>query len=214
MLKFIFIKNRRIPVPIPIFNVKEALFWVTETFAVDDRMITRVILNGEELPFETVETMDWSLDALSELVVQVESPREISAQSIEVVRDFCLVLLSRIKPAAVALYQFEGSEILPSFSEIFEDMEYLHSLRIHINGILDQFHSDIAPFEAMSLVCDRVMGDLIREKNQNNWKKCSEILLHRLDPFLKKLHFEVVELQKRFSSETDSDLVLPLYGKT
>ncbi len=214
MLKFIFIKNRRIPVPIPIYNLREALSWVGETFAVDDRLITRVVLNDEELPLEIVDSRDRPLDALSELMVQVESPREISAQSIEVVRDFCLVLLSRMKPAAVALYQFEGSEVLPAFSEIFEDMEYLHSLRVHINGILDQFHEDIAPFEALSLLCDRVMGDLLDEKNQRNWKKCSEILLHRLDPFLKKLHFEVVELQKRFASETECDLVLPLYGKS
>ena len=214
MLKFIFIKNRRIPVPIPIYNLREALSWVGETFAVDDRLITRVVLNDEELPLEIVDSRDRPLDALSELMVQVESPREISAQSIEVVRDFCLVLLSRMKPAAVALYQFEGSEVLPAFSEIFEDMEDLHSLRVHINGILDQFHEDIAPFEALSLLCDRVMGDLLDEKNQRNWKKCSEILLHRLDPFLKKLHFEVVELQKRFASETECDLVLPLYGKS
>jgi hypothetical protein len=213
MLKFIYIKNRRIPVPIPISNVKEALTWVSETFAVEDKVITRAILNDQELPLEALGGNDWPLDSLSKLIVQVESPRDLSNQSLEIVRDFCLVVLSRIKPAAVALYQHEGRETPPALCELMEDMDYLRSIRMHINGILDQYHQDIAPFEGMYLVCDRVMGDLIRERNDKNWKKCSEILLHRLDTFLKKLHLEVVELQKRFSSEPETDLVLALYGK-
>jgi hypothetical protein len=214
MLKFIYIRNRRIPVPVPLSNVEDALAWVSDTFAVEDRLITRAILDGEEIELDAIDMVDWPLSATSELVVQVESPREISNQSLEVIRDFCLVLLSRIKPAAVALYQYENSEIPASLEELLEDMDYLRSLRTHINGILDQFHSDIAPFEAMSIICDRVVGDLTQEMRKKNWQRCSEILLHRLDPFVKKLHYEVVELQKRFAAEPESDLVLALYGKT
>lgn len=211
MLKFVHIKNRRIPVPIPIATLDEALRWISDTFAVDDKLITRVVLDGQAVDLDMGNYSEILLRAESDLFVQVESPTEISVQSMEVIKDFCTVLTGRMKVTAVGLFTHEGLELTPNLSGILEDLAYLTDLRLHVNGIIDAYHEDMAPFEAMALVCDRVIKDLNTQIQQKNWKSCASILLNRLDPFLKMLHQEVILLQGKVALSADSQLVLAQY---
>lgn len=211
MLKFVHIKNHRIPIPVPLANLEEALQWVSSTFAVDDKLITRALLDGEVIDLDQGSFEQIILKSESDLFVQVESPTEISVQSLEVIKDFCTVLTGRMKATAVGLYEYEGRELTPNLSGMLEDMAYLTDLRIHVNEIIDAYHEDIAPFEAMALVCDRVMRDLNLHIQAKSWKQCASILLNRLDPFLKMLRQEVIFLQGKIELGAHSSLVKAQY---
>jgi hypothetical protein len=211
MLKFVHIKNHRIPIPVPLANLEEALQWVSSTFAVDDKLITRALLDGQVIDLDQGNFEQIILKAESDLFVQVESPTEISVQSLEVIKDFCTVLTGRMKVTAVGLYEYEGREVTSNLSSMLEDMAYLTDLRIHVNEIIDAYHEDIAPFEAMALVCDRVMRDLNLHIQAKSWKQCASILLNRLDPFLKMLRQEVVLLQGKIDRGVHSSLVKAQY---
>lgn len=205
MLKHINLKNKRVPVPVPVRNLYEVLEWVSATFADDEKMITRVILNGEDIDLENSDFKKYELSALSEVVVQVESPKEISNQSIEVIQTFCSVVLRRLKPLAVLLYQYKDLSTPVSLQEMLEDMNFIREIRVHLGGIVDRYHEDLAPFEALSILCEKVMADLIKKVDKGEWPACAEILLNRLEPFMRSLETEIQVLNSKLRS---SDQVL------
>jgi len=191
MLKYLHIKNRRIPVPVPIRNLDEAIAWVAQTFATDEKIITRVVLDGEDIDLDKNDFSARKLSEASELLMHVESHRELSKQSIEVIQNFCTIVLRRLKPLAVFLYNYKEKNIHPSLSEFLEDMAFIRDIRTHLGGILDRYHEELAPFEGLSALCEKVMRDFNMNVQVGNWGVCSEILLNRLEPFMRELQSEI-----------------------
>lgn len=205
MLKHINLKNKRVPIPVPVRNLYEVLEWVSATFADDQKMITRVILDGQDIDLEHNDFKKYELSATNDLIVQVESPKDISSQSIEVIQTFCSVVLRRLKPLAVLLYQYKEHSAPVSLQEMMEDMNFIREIRAHLGGIVDRYHEDLAPFEALSILCEKVMGDLIKKVNNGEWTDCAEILLNRLEPFMRNLEVEIEILNSKLLS---SDKIL------
>ena len=51
MLKSITLNRKKIPVPIPLTSLREAIAWVESDLLTQDRTITQVTLDGEEIEF-------------------------------------------------------------------------------------------------------------------------------------------------------------------
>lgn len=202
MLRFIYLKNQRIPVPVPIRNLKEALEWVSETFCGENQLITRVLLNGDDVnldfqhEFEKIE-----LNAEADLTFQLDAPKELSIQTLEAVKNFASVILPRVKQIAVELYRGPNPESIQEFEEMMTDLEFIFDLKQHINGILDQYHKDLAPFEGLSYLAGLVKADLVRLQNKKMWTDAAVAILGRLEPFLKELIKEISELQIRVNED-------------
>jgi hypothetical protein len=208
MLKFIYLKNQKVPVPVPVTNLREALDWVAQTFGNKGQIITRVMLNGDEVNLDFNADFDKiCLDATSDLTFQLDDAKDLSVQTLEAVKDFALVVLPRVKQIAVELYRGANEECINDFDEVMTDLEFIFDLKFHINGILDQYHEALAPFEGLAYLAELVKKDLVRLQRKKLWSDAAITILGRLEPFLKELIKEIDTLQIKVGE--DETVVLP-----
>lgn len=202
MLKFVYLKNQKIPVPVPVKNLEQALAWVSETFCGEKQVVTRVLLNGDDvnLDFQS-DFAKVELDGSSDLTLQIDEASELSTQTLEAVKNFALVVLPRVKILAVELYQGPNEDTVEAFDEALTDLDFIFDLRHHINGILDQYHKALAPFEGMSYLAELVKKDLYSFRAKKQWSDAAVTLLGRLEPFLKELIKEIDVLQLQIGDD-------------
>lgn len=207
MLKFIFLKNQKIPVPIPLLNLREALFWVEDNFCKKHEIITKITLNGEEIEFDDENRFDRiNLSDTCKLSFQLDEPKDLSVQTLEALKNLALVILPRVKLISVDLYDSHHDHTVNAFDEAMEDMRYIFDLRHHINGVLDCRHRMLAPFVGLAHLAKIVSEDLARLRAAKKWSQISVALVGRLEPFLKDLVKEIDTLQIEINA--DDSLIL------
>jgi len=211
MLKFIYLKNQKIPVPVPVRSLADAVRWVSETFCSEGQIITKLNLDGFEIDLDGLTVAsDHEIDANSELKFQIDEPRDLSVQSLEAVKDFAIVVLPQIRQLAIELYKGPNPEVIAEFDEIMTDLDFIFDLKFHINGILDQYHEALAPFEGLAYLAEIVKRDLSKFYGKKMWSDAAVTILGRLCPFLKELVKEIETLQLRVGE--DSSVILTQAG--
>lgn len=202
MLKFIFLRNQKVPVPVPVADMYEALEWVSEAFCSEDQIITRATLENEDVDLDAGEDLKTlTLDSESIVTVQIDEAKDLSLQTLEAVKNFSSVVLPRVKQLAVELYRGPKDSIITEFDEMMLDLEFIFDLRVHINGILNQYHEAMAPFGGLSHLALIVKKDLVSFRSKKMWREASISLLGRLEPFLKELVQEIENLQIKVTQD-------------
>ena len=202
MLKFIYLKNQKVPVPVPILDLKSAIEWAQETFCQNDQIITRVTLDEDDVNLDLIsEYGKLELTSDNVLAIQVDAAKDLSMQTLEAVKDFASVVIPRVKQVAVDLYKGPKESMIVEFDEMMTDLDFIFDLRFHVNGILDQYHEAMAPFEGLSYLAEIVKKDLIVLRQQQKWEEAAVSILGRLEPFLAKLIQEIDELQIKVSND-------------
>lgn len=207
MVKKIIIRDKEIPVPVPIRNVQEAVAWISSTFMEEGSVITKVTLDGVDLAFgdEKLEK-EVLLSEKSILRFQIDNPRELSIKTLDVIRDLSVGMNDTIKNLAV-----KGWE-LPSNKDFFYEVRLvlddvnlaLHMIE-HVNGLVDYTHVDAAPVNGTYRLLIRVREKLFQAYARNDGKECASLLLNRLEPLLKELGNESENLQIRIFSTAVED---------
>jgi hypothetical protein len=202
MLKFIFLRNQKIPVPIPLRDMYSALAWISDAFCSDEQIITRATLDDRDVDLDGAEKLkQLVVDADSVVTIQIDEAKDLSLQTLEAVKDFATVVMPRVKQLAVDLYKGPKESMVEEFEEMMLDLDFIFDLRLHINGILDQHHEVMAPFQGLSHVALVVKRDLVRFQSKKMWHEAAISLLGRLEPFLKELIQEIESLQIMVSQD-------------
>ena len=206
MLKSIKIGQKNVPVPVPIKNLEHAIEWLEDTLVPKSSVITKITLDGID-----VHDMDFRLrnrrmlDSSSVIEIQIESPWELSIKTLDAIRDLAFAVKDKFAEIAVKCWQLSSKSSTDKVHEIHQDMKLILELINHINGIMDYSQKDMAALNGLACLIKRPLVDLEEAISHRNWKKCSHILLNRIEYLLNELVTEAENLQlKIFSQKKDN----------
>lgn len=204
MLKHVFLNNKKLPVPVPIRTLEEALRWAEASLLSADRIITKVTLDGEthyDVLGDTVKS-GLALNAESNLHLQIDSARDLSLQTIDVLRNLSSVLEGNLKPIAVLLWQYSGRDAPTGVPQILDDINLAQSLLDHLLGILDSSADERLTSLAVKLTTTTAL--LGTAAHHSEWRQLARVLLNQFEPELLMLQAELGNLQRNlFDARTN-----------
>lgn len=174
------LNQKLIPVPVPLRNLAEVCTWVDETLVEVGKTVTSAILDGRSVlelwgQLKVCESVSVHPDMRLEL--RVESPEELTLQSLDAIHSLCFAILSGIKSLAVHLWQARKNDIQPELVEVIHDLDL-------VVGLIDRLH-DMGVDETLELgtligrleQLQKILNDLSRAKLSGDWKEAAQILL-------------------------------------
>jgi hypothetical protein len=198
MLKRVFVNNRKIPVPVPVKTLGDALVFVEQTLVPEGHTVTRVVLDGRTLSEDRLsEHRGTPLNDESRLEVQVDSPADLAVQTLDALRNLALVIGSGLKPLAVECWQAKATTRPAELDAVTSDLKLILDLIDHLSGLVDATHIDAAAIQGLSGMVQRVHSSLDLARGNSDWRASARILLNRLEPLLKDLVAEAESLQIR-----------------
>jgi hypothetical protein len=167
-------------------------------------MVTRVLLNDVlvtdhgDLGSAGAATLDES----SKLEVQIDSPVELTAQTIDAMRNLASAISGGLKTLAVACWQARGNNRPKELDSIAADLNLICELLDHIGGLIDASYREVAAIQGIAGLLRRVLVQVGMARANSDWKGCAKLLLNRLEPLLQELSGEAEALQQRLFNET------------
>jgi hypothetical protein len=205
MLKRVFINSRKVPVPVPVRTLGEALRWVEATLVPVGHTITRVALDERVLgdAAGAAEREDLPLGDQSKLEIQIDSPVDLTIQTLDAMRNLASVIMGGLKVLAVECWQARSSAKPAELDAVSGDLELVLDLLDHVGGLVDPMHVDNAPIQGLQGMLKRAAVGLNMAKANSDWKACAKLLLNKLEPLLKELIAESETLQIRILTAGD-----------
>ena len=198
MLKTIYLNKKKLPIPIPIRTLKEALDWVDDHIIDSDHSVTRIKVNGQDLEWSGEEEdsiLDFEVNQSMKVFFQIDSPMDISVQTIDALRNLINVMLKSLKPVAVDCWKTQGEEGPEQLSMVKSDLDLVIDLLDHIMVLLDgriNFRNILNTSEVIL----EIESKLSKAIDIKDWKLVAKILLKELEVQLLDLTNELSSLQK------------------
>lgn len=198
MLKRITLNGRRIPVPVPIRDLPEALLWVQKHLVRPDHAITRIELNGHDVEMSNdgechVEALP--LEEGSDLRIKVDSPLEISLQTLDVLRNLSSVIGRNLKPIAVQLWEHKGLRLPVETVAVFDDFGLMQELLDHVLLLLDK-RVDATNVIAFQNALNKAFTALQYAVQTADWKAAAKVLLNQVETPAMELANELTSVEK------------------
>lgn len=200
MLKKVFINNKKIPVPVPVRTLFEALTWVENTLVPAGHTITRIALNDKLVSdlFSTgTAEQDISLGDDSRLEIQIDSPMDLTVQALEAMRNLSSVVMGGLKMLAYQCWKARPGARIEELESVANDMLLILDLIDHVSGLVGPMDMEVAPIQGIGGVLRQVSVSLAMARSNSDLKASAKLLLNRLEPLLKELIAESESLQIR-----------------
>lgn len=180
MLKHLKINQKLIPVPVPLRNLAEVCAWVDETLVEVGKTVTSAILDGRNVlefwgQLTVCESVSIHPDMRLEL--RVESPEELTLQSLDAINSLCFAILSRIKSLAVHLWQARKNDIQPELVEVIHDLELVVGLIDRLRDMGVDQNAELGKLIERLDQLQKILNDLSLAKLSGDWKEAAQILL-------------------------------------
>ncbi len=205
MLKKILLNGKRIPVPVPIKTLSEAIAWVEKHLLRPDHMITRIQLNGDELevggPFPATVLQDEA-----DLRLKIDSPTDICVQTIDALRNLASVISRNLKPIAVQLWEHKGNRLPLEAKTVMEDIGLMVELFDHVLVLVDKKVDTTNALDLQQKI--RKASALLQiALQQTDFKGVARVLLNQLETPVIDLSSELSSLEKSvFEIQADRHL--------
>lgn len=202
MLKKLILNKRTIPIPVPIRNLEEALTWLSQTLVKSDEEFTKILLDGRELITEGVPTKTFSTMLLTEasrLDVQVDSPLDLSLQSLDAVRNLALLIERGLKTLAVKCWQTPPNQRVLEINALHHDLGLMRDLCLHATDLIAG-HLDTS---VLNYLVDRLMKireQLIAASQLPDWQQYANLLLNKLEGSLPEVANQAETIQSQIYS--------------
>ena len=200
MLKHVYINGKRIPVPIPVLVLDEALDWVEHTLVPEGHTMTRVTIDGCILGGDLEDndtTGQMPLTPRSRLEVQVDSPTDLAIQTLEAMRNLCSVVGGGLKPLAVACWKTKPVARPLQLDANLSDCELILDLSDHLVGLLDKSAQETAAVQALTGMLNRHLTALRMAIANSDWRGVAKVLLNKIESTMVELENECETLQIR-----------------
>lgn len=198
MLKRITLNGRRVPVPVPILDLVEAVEWLQKHLVRPDHHITRIELNGSDIDFSTdgdVKVARLQLDDNADLRVKVDSPSEICLQTLDVLRNLSSVIGRNLRPVAVQLWEHKGVKVPVATTAVFDDFSLMQELLDHILLILDK-RVDAINLLSYQATLNKGFAALNMAVQSQDWKGAAKVLLNQIEAPAGELADELSSVEK------------------
>ena len=117
MLRKLYINQKKIPVPVPLRSLGEAIQWIESTLLPNGHTITRVLINEIMIDLESVRQSNRQslISDDTRVDVQIDSPLDLATQTLDALRNLGLVVASGLKMLAYECWKgrttFRSKEI-------------------------------------------------------------------------------------------------------
>lgn len=202
MLKRVTVNGKRVPVPVPVKTLAEALGWIESTLVLPGHSVTRVTIDDrclDENDLLSGGRDHMQLHEHTRLEVRIDSPVELAVQTLDAIRNLASAVGVSLKPLAVEMWQARPGYRSPEFDGLMQDLQLMLELIEHVSGLVDA-SVDIAPLQGISLLLKRALVGAQMAKSNSDWKAAAKILLNRIESQLKELISETETLQLRILS--------------
>lgn len=202
MIRMVYVNKKKIPVPIPIQTLYEAVSWVEATLVLDGHTITNVILDDDIVFDENGFEQDCALTERSKLEFQIDSPIDLAVQTLEAIQNLTSVVGASLKQLAVECWQSKPSDYPKDIDGVIDDLELIRDLFSHVKELFDR---NVVQFGLMLDYAEGVASHLVSIKmavSNSDWRALARILLNRLEPALKDLTAETEAFQIRIMAQS------------
>jgi hypothetical protein len=198
MLKKLLINGKKIPVPVPIYNLSDAVAWIEKHLLRPDHTITRITLDGREIDLGNEDRLRVPailLTAETDLRCKIDSPMEICIQTIDALRNLSTAIGRNLKPVAVHLWEYKGPRLSMEARAVIDDARLMIELLDHILILIDR-RIDITNINSMRETIERAHRAIQAAESQSDWKGLARVLLQQLEEPTLELSHELSSLQK------------------
>ncbi len=202
MLREVYIRKKKIPIPVPLKNMAQAYQWLEKTWLNEQSAITSIKLDDKELNEKDLKDENIVLGDKSRLEVQIDSPQELAIQTLDVVRDLSHQIEKSFKMAAVKCWEKTDEIPFQEIKEIEDDLHLILQLIEQVNGIFDYSVAEMAPINGLARLLTRFTKDLSDARKFKDWKAVAQVMLNKLEYILKELVTESETLQMSILSQT------------
>lgn len=200
MLKTVILNNRTIPVPVPINNLEEALYWIQDTFSDEESAITKVVLDGRnideyELKLKDIKKIE--LKPTSKLCVQLDSPLDLAIQSIEAIKNLLLIIQQHLRVIAVELWQLHSNKAPSLLRNNLEDIQLVSDLLLHVEALILRPGFELTSFKKLTQQMQQIYLSLQKLYLESNWKEYAKSLLNKVEPLCNTLNFHLDDIKEQ-----------------
>ena len=150
----------------------------------------------------------------TKLEFQIDSPAELTAQTLDAMRNLASAISAGLKTLAVTCWQARGTQRPKELDSISQDLNLICELLEHIKGLIDSSYPEMAAIQGIAGLMRRVLMQVTMARANSDWKACARLLLNRLEPLLQDLTSESEGLQHRLLSQAEADVANVGTGKT
>lgn len=214
MLRRVFINNKKVPVPVPVRTLSEMLAWVEATLVPAGHSITRVCLDERVLTARDLDPRavpnaksagGGGLGATilkddAKLEIQIDSPTDLTLQTLDAIRNLASVIVSGLKTLAVECWQARGSLKPIELDSAINDSLLILDLIEHVSGLIDPQNVEAAATLGIGAMLKRASVGLAMARANSDWKGAARILLNKYEPLLKDLMIEAETLHLRIAT--------------
>ncbi len=198
LLKKVIINGKVIPIPVPISTLGAALDWVQATLVPEGHTITRINVNDIPMADEDLD-LKGPCSSATKLELQVDSPTELSIQTLDAMLNLSIAILAKMKPLAVQCWQAKPVEKPKELDPVAEDLDLVADLIDHIAGLLVELQVDPAPIQGIETLLRKALVGLGMARSNSDWKAYARQLLNRVEPLLKDLNNETESLMMQMA---------------
>lgn len=198
MLKKVVLNGKRIPVPVPVLDLAEAIQWIQKHLVRPDHVITRVQLDGRDIDVGVdgeIRLPRTLLNENSDLRCKIDSPQEICLQTIDALKNLSSVVGRNLKPVAVQLWNHKGAKVTAEATAVLEDATLMQELLEHVILLLDR-RIDATNLNSYRDSVNKSMTALQYALQHNDWQACAKVLLNQLEAPTLELSSELESLEK------------------
>ena len=214
MLKQMIVNGRTIPIPVPLTTLQDALNWVADHLSNPDQVLTRILLDGDEIELESLESpniANTSLKASPRLEIQMDSPLDLAIQSLEALTNLSSVVERGMKPVAVECWSLPAGSQSREGENLFDDLDLIGDLLTHFLDLVDERFGDVTAFCETAKDVQKHLVTLRLARSQGDLKGVAKILLNKLEPLIGAMVNQCVRLESELiETKSKSPITFPL----
>lgn len=196
MLRFVIINRKKVPVPVPIKNLRDLVGWIDSHLVRKDHSITRLKLDQQDIDLlDLARLPNLPLSEHSLVECQIDSPLEIGVQTLDALRNLCMVLERSLKPLAVHCWQLASQDSPSDLRSIFQDLDLIDQLLDHLLLIID-VRVDAANAKSYRESLQKAGLALKYAADANDWQAVARVLLRQVEATIIELGQELGSMQK------------------
>lgn len=221
MLKRLIINGKKIPVPVPVKTLAEAVQWLESALVPPGHSITRMALDNRAIRDidEALKARHTLLNENSQLVVRIDAPVDLAVQTLEAMRNMAAAIEASLKPLAVELWQAKPAARPKDLESLMADTAMLLDLEGHATGLVEALldkdrYADPAAVQGTAVLIRKVQVSMQMARQNSDWRALASLLLNRYEPLLKELVTEAESLQLRVLSQQSATSFAAAHDKS
>ena len=181
MLKSINLNGKKVPIPVPVRTLQDVVGWVVEHLLTQDRVITKISVDQVAVEVEEGHVAsDIVLESHHRVDLRVDSPFDLSLQTLDASRNLTTVLERQIDSLAVRLWKLKENEASVPFVEPFlSDLSLLIDLIDHLILLVSE-KLTVTNVKNVNLEIHKVFLRFREIEKNRHWKELSALLVKSL----------------------------------